>query len=209
MLCGRQSSSSLWPTVSYRMAWTPTLGFPDLRTNAPLPFHETSSPALMTINSTRCYNTFPWKQSLSPEFSFGKLLAHQTLFPLLSLSSLLPDHVSVCAQPSKNEVFGKELMYEKMLLVEWSGRALPHLRHPDLLKERKPAWHFSGSHITLLFPMSLLYLQMALSSHASSILYLWCLEFQCNILYTFSFMFASNKFHLFLPETSFRSYSVI
>lgn len=78
-----------------------------------------------------------------------------------------------------------------------------------LLKERKPAWHFSGSHITLLFPMSSLYIQMLLSSYASSILHLWCLEFQCNILYTFSFMFTSKKFHLFLPETSFRSYSVI
>lgn len=31
-----------------------------------------------------------------------------------------------------------------------------------LLKERKPAWHFSGSHITLLFPMSLLCYQVML-----------------------------------------------
>ena len=56
---------------------------------------------------------------------------------------------------------------------------------------------------------SLVCLKMALSSHISSILYLQCQEFQCNILYTFNFTLISNKFHLFLPGASLRSYSVI
>lgn len=65
----------------------------------------------------------PMKTVSVLEFSLGQVFAHETLFQLSSVFFLLPDHVLVCAQHSKTEVFRKEIMDEKMWLAEW--------RHPD------------------------------------------------------------------------------
>lgn len=113
----------------------PTPGFPDLRANACLLFHEDLSSYHTRFphghKLPQAPHAFPWKLSLSPEFSLGQVLTHKTRFHL--------PHSPPCSLTVFQSVHNllKMRCSERRPCVIWlaerSGRALP-VWDPDSVK---------------------------------------------------------------------------